>query len=136
MLSANLCRVKNEHDSVKEMKAREKGKKKKKKKTCKASKNSHLHFFSSNPNILKALPKPFPIKMKPTNCLAKKEKKKDKKSERRGKRGGEKAKRKVRTAVSLLNPKTILKCYFRHIPNVLTRPRSCGISARKSKIAH
>ena len=30
MLSANLCRVKNEHDSVKEMEAREKGKKKKK----------------------------------------------------------------------------------------------------------
>ena len=111
-------------------------KKAKKKKTCKASKNSHLHFLSSNSKVLQAFPKPFPIEMKPTNFLAKKRKKRDKKRERRGKREGEKAKRKVKTAVSLLNPKTILKCCFGHIPNVLTRPRPCGISARKSKIAH
>ena len=57
--------------------------KKAEKKTCKASKNSHLHFLSSNSKVLKALPQPFPIEMKPTNCLAKK---KEKKGQEKGKK--------------------------------------------------
>ena len=71
-LSANLCKVKrsfkqyqNEHGSVKV--AREKGKKNRKF-SWKSSSTTHLPTLLSNPKILKALPKTFPYKMKPTKC--------------------------------------------------------------------
>ena len=63
---------------------------------------THLLFFSSNPKILKAFPKTFPTKMKPTKCPAR-GKKSGKKNERRGEK--KKRKEKVKTAVRLLNPK-------------------------------
>lgn len=62
-------------------------------------------FLSSNPKILKAFLKPFPTKIKSTKWPAK-EKKKGKELEllRGEERNG---KVKVKTAMSLLNPKTI-----------------------------
>ena len=85
--------------------------KKAEKKTCKASKNSHLHFLSSNSKVLKALPQPFPIEMKPTNCLAKKRKKRDKKRERRGKReeGRRESKKKSQDRCVTFKPKNYLE---------------------------
>ena len=76
----------------------------------KSCSTTHLPFLSSNPKILKAFPK-----MKPTKCQAK-EKKWGKKSEKRG----EEKKWKVilKTAVSLLNPKTITKFCFLHMPKL------------------
>ena len=64
---------------------------------------AHLPFLSPNPKILKAFLKTIPTKMKPTKCPAR-EKKWGKKSEKRGEE--RKWKVKVKTAVSLLNPKT------------------------------
>ena len=62
-------------------------------------------FLSSNPKILKVFLKPFPTKIKSTKWPAK-EKKKGKELELL--RGEErKRKVKVKTAMSLLNPKTI-----------------------------
>ena len=64
---------------------------------------THLPFLSSNAKILKAFLKPFPTKMKPTKCPAKEKNMRQKK-----RKGGEERKQKVKvkTAVSLLNPKT------------------------------
>ena len=72
---------------------------------------AHLPFLSPNPKILKAFLKTLPTKTKPTNykCPARERKMRQ---EKREKRGGEKAKSKVKTAVSLLNPKTISKFCF------------------------
>ena len=53
--------------------------------------------------------------MKPTKCPAREKKNEARKVK---KRGGEKAKGKVKTAVSLLNPKTILKFCFLYIPEL------------------
>ena len=64
---------------------------------------THLPFLSSDPKIIKAFLKTFPTKMKPNKCLAR-EKKWGKKSDKRG--VARKRKVKVKTAVSLLNPKT------------------------------
>ena len=58
---------------------------------------THLPSLSSNPKILKAFLKTFPIKMKPTKCPAR-EKKWGKKSEKRGEERKQKVK--VKTAVS------------------------------------
>ena len=58
-------------------------------------------FLLSNSKILNAFLKRFPTKMKPTECPAR-----EKKTEER------KRKFKVKTAVSLLNPKPIWKHYF------------------------
>ena len=76
----------------------------------KSSSSTLLPSRLFNPKILKALPKTFPYKMKPSKCPA------------TGKKWGEKSKRreeerkqkeKVKTAVSLLIPaKTILKFCF------------------------
>ena len=53
--------------------------------------------------------------MKPTKCPAKRKKNK---AEKKKKRGGEKAKKKMKTAVSLLNLKTNSKFCFLHIPEL------------------
>ena len=120
----------NEHNSVKDT-----GKKGKKPcnidlkipwKTCSTA---HLPFLSPNPKILKAFLKTLPTKMKPTKCPAR-EKKWGKKSEKR--REERKRKVKVKTAVSLLNPKTISKFCFLRMPELrklifciwIRRPRS------------
>ena len=67
----------------------------------KSCSTTHLPFLSSNPKILKAFLKPFPPKW--SLLHAQHEKKKwGKKSKKRG----EERRRKVKTAVSLLNPKT------------------------------
>ena len=63
---------------------------------------THLPFLSSNPKILKAFLKTFATKMKPTKCPAR-GKKWGKKSEKRGEE--RKRKVKVKTSVSLFNPK-------------------------------
>ena len=76
-----------------------------------------LPFLSSNPKIVKAFPKTLPTKMKPSKCPAR-EKKKGKKSERRGKE--RKWKEKVKTALSLLNSKTISKFFFLWMPEHFT----------------
>ena len=81
----------------------------------KSCSTTHLPFLSSNPKILKAFLKTFPTKMKPTKCPAREKKNEARKVK---KRGGEKAKGKVKTAVSLLNPKTILKFCFLYIPEL------------------
>ena len=64
---------------------------------------AHLPFLSRNPKIIKAFIKTIHTKMKPTKCPARK-KKWGKKSERRGEE--RKWKVKVKTAVSLLTPKS------------------------------
>ena len=74
---------------------------------------SHLPFLSSNPKILKALPKTFPTKMKSNKCPAK-EKKWGKK--KRKKRGGEKAKSKSQDCCVACKPKNyviIIFCFLR-----------------------
>ena len=107
----------NEHNSV--MDTGERGKK-----TCnidwKISMKILFHYpptISSNPKILhvKAFLKTFPTKMKPTKCPAR-EKKWGKKSEKRGEE--RKWKVKVKTAVSLLNSKTISKFCFLRMPEL------------------
>ena len=70
-------------------------------------------FLSSNPKILKAFLKTFPTKMKPTKCPAREKKMRQ---EKRKKREREKAKNK--TAVSLLNPKTLSKFWFLRMPEL------------------
>ena len=123
-LSANLCRVKRsfktyhkEHDSVKE--------------TQKKAKNhvrltgkfpwqscftTHLPSLSSNTKVLKAFPKTFPTKIKPAKCATRRKKMRQ---EKRKKIGEERQrKEKVKTAVSLLNPKTIFKFYFLRKPEL------------------
>ena len=74
------------------------------KKSCSTT---HLPFLLSNPKILKPFLKTFLTKMKPSNINAQQEGKKKEaikaKKEARGKR---KPKVKIKTAVSLLNPKT------------------------------
>ena len=66
-------------------------------------------FLSSNPKILKAFLKPFPTKIKSTKWPAKEKKGKELELLR-----GEERKRKVKvkTAMSLLNSKTIWNCAF------------------------
>ena len=76
---------------------------------------AHLPFLSPNPKILKAFPKTLPTKMKPSKCPAR-EKKWGKKSEKRGEERKQKVK--VKTSVSLLNPKTILKFCFLCMPEL------------------
>ena len=76
---------------------------------------THLPFLSSHPNILKAFLKTFPTKMKPTQ-FPEQEKKGGKKSEKRGEE--KKQKVKVKTAVSLLEPKTISKFCFSQMPEL------------------
>ena len=75
---------------------------------------AHLAFLSPNPKILKAFLKTIPTKMKPTKCPAR-EKKCGKKSEKRGEERERKVK--VKTAVSLLNPK-ISKFCFQRMPEL------------------
>ena len=77
--------------------------------------SAHLPFLSPNPKILKAFLKTIPTKMKPTKCPAR-EKKWGKKSEKRGEE--RKRKVKVKTAVSLLNPKTMSKFCFLRMPEL------------------
>ena len=76
---------------------------------------THLPFLSSNPKILKSLLKTFPTKMKPTKWTAE-EKKWDKRSEKRW--AERKQKVKVKTAASLLNPKTFNKFCCLHMPEL------------------
>ena len=64
----------------------------------------NLPFLSPNPKILKGFLKTLPTETKPTKCPAR-EKKWGKKREKRGEE--RKRKVKVKTAVSLLKPKTI-----------------------------
>ena len=68
-------------------------------------------FLSSNPKILKAFLKTFPTKVKPTKCPAR-----EKKNEARKAKKEEREKAKNKTAVSLLNPKTLLKFCFLRMP--------------------
>ena len=68
----------------------------------KSCSTTRLPFLSSNPNILKPFLKTFPTKMKPTKCSTK-EKKWGKKSENKAEE--RKRKVKVKTPVSLVNPK-------------------------------
>ena len=68
----------------------------------KSCSTTRLPFLSSNPNILKPFLKTFPTKMKPTKC-SRKEKKWGKKSENKAEE--RKRKVKVKTPVSLVNPK-------------------------------
>ena len=81
----------------------------------KSSSTTHQPFLLSNPKILKALPKTFPYKMKPTKCSAT-EKNWGEKSKRKGEEGEQKEK--VKSAVSLLIPKTILKFCFLSLPKL------------------
>ena len=74
----------------------------------KSCSTTHLPFLSSNPKILKAFPQFFPTNMKPTKCPAKEKNKWAKKSEKRWEE--RKRKVKVKTAVSLLNPKISFLC--------------------------
>ena len=91
---------------------------------------AHLPFLSLNPKILKAFLKTLPTKMKPTKCPAREKKQSGKKSEKR--REERKRKVKVKTAVSLLTPKTISKFCFLRMPELrklifciwIRRPRS------------
>ena len=76
---------------------------------------THLPFLSPNPKILKAFLKTLPTKMKPTKCPAR-EKKWGKKSKKRGEERKQKVK--FKTAVSLLNPKTISKFCFLPMPKL------------------
>ena len=124
-LSANLWRVKrsfkpyqNEHNSVKN--TGEKGKK-----SC----NIDLKI-SSDPKIPIAFLKTFPTKMKPTNAQQE-QKGWGKKSEKEGRRESER-KSQV-TAVSLLNPKTILKFCFLCLPE-LRKPIFCIWIRRPSSV--
>lgn len=129
MLSANLCRVKNEHDSVKEMEAREKGKKKKHLKLPKIPTYISIRLILRFSKLFQNL---FPLKWSLLIALRNKREKRDKKSERRWKReeGRRESKKKSQ------DRRVTFKCCFGHIPNVLIRPGPRGISARKSKIAH
>ena len=65
-----------------------------------------LPFLLSNLKIVKAFLRTFPTKMKPTKCSGKEKR-------------GEERKRKVKfkTAVLLLNSKTISRFCFLHMPN-------------------
>ena len=74
-------------------------------------------FLSSNPKILKAS-LTFPTKIKPTKLNAQQEKKKMRHEKQKKIIRGEKRKQKVKakTAVSLLNPKTISKLCFLRVP--------------------
>ena len=75
---------------------------------------THLPFLSSNSKILKAFPKTIPSKVKLNEFPAKEKKKWGKKSEFMKRRGKKNGKKKVKTAVPLFNPKTILKfCFLR-----------------------
>ena len=64
---------------------------------------THLPFLPPNPKILKTFLKTIPTKMKPTKCPAREKKMRQ---EKRKKKEERKRKVKVKTAVSLLNPKT------------------------------
>ena len=126
-LSATLCRVKrsfksyqNEHNSVKD--TGEKGEK-----PCNIDQKICMtilfHFPSTfpfiNSKVLKAFLKTFPTKIKPTKIMPSVQKKKieARKAKKDGGWGEErKQKVNVKTAVSLLNPKTILKFCFLHMP--------------------
>ena len=95
----------------------------------KSCSTTHLPFLSSNPKILKPLLKTFPTKMKPIKCPAKENKMRQEKWKKREER---KWKVKVKTPVSLLNPNTISKFCFLHMPELrkqifctrIRRPRS------------
>ena len=101
---------------------------------------THLPFISSNSKILKAFLKTFPTKVKSTKRKKKKNKKWGKKSKKKG--NERKWKVKVKTVVSLLNPKTILKFCFLHIPPLhklifciwITRPQDLSNHTRMSII--
>ena len=119
-----MCRVKraltpyqNKHNSVRD--TGEKGIKNHVILTWKLPRKSfsttHLPFLLPNPKILKAFLKAFSTKMKPTKCPAN-EKPWGNKSETRGEE--RKRKVKVKIAVSLLNPKTILKFCFLRMPEL------------------
>ena len=90
---------------------------------------AHLPFLSPNPKILKAFLKALPTKMKPLNVQQEKEKWSKKSEKRRKER---KRKVKVKTAVSLINARTISKFCFLRIPELrklifciwIRRPRS------------
>ena len=108
------CRVKrsfkpyqNDHNSVKD--TQEKGKK-----PCHIDPNIFHENLVPLPTYLSFL-KTFPTKMKPSKCPAR-EKKWGKKSQK----GGEERKRKVKvkSAVSLFNPKPVSKFYFLHMPEL------------------
>ena len=77
---------------------------------------AHLPFLSPNPKTLKAFLKTLPTKMKPIKCPAREKKKWGKKSEKR--REERKRKVNVKTAVSLLNPKTMSKFCFLRMPEL------------------
>jgi len=81
----------------------------------KSCSTTHPPFLLSNPKILKAFPKTFPTKMKPTKCTAK-EKKWSKKSDKRGEE--RKWKVKVKTAELLLYPKAISEFCFLCMPEI------------------
>ena len=79
----------------------------------KSCSTTHLPFLLFNPKILKAFLKTFPNKMKPTIIMPSKRKKNEaRKAKKEGRR--ESRKLKVKTAASLLNPKTIFKFCFLH----------------------
>ena len=79
----------------------------------KSCSTTRLPFLSSHSKILKAFFKTFPTKMKPTQCPGRKiEARKVKKREER------KRNVIVKTAVSLLNPKTISKVCFLCMPEL------------------
>ena len=82
----------------------------------KSSSTTHLLFLSSyRKNLITFLFKLFPPKWSLLNAQ---QEKKKMRQEKWKKRGGEKAKGKVKTAVLLLNPKTILKFCFLYIPEL------------------
>ena len=99
-LKRSFKQYQNEHGSVKEAGPR------KRQKPCniltrkfssKSSSTTHLTSLLSNPKILKALPKTFPYKMKPTKCPATEKKR------------GEKAKKKSQDCCVTFNPKNYLE---------------------------
>ena len=92
------------------------------------SSTTHLPFLSANPKILKAFLKTFPTKWSPLNTQQEK-----KNEERKVKKEGKRERKiKVKTAVSLLNPKLISKFCFLRMPELrklifciwIRRPRS------------
>ena len=73
------------------------------------SSTTHLTFLSSNPNILKALAKTAPTKMKWVK----------RRQEKQNERGGEKAKRKSQDCSVTFNyPNTVLKFCFLYMPGL------------------
>ena len=124
-LSANVCRVKRSYKPYQNEHVSRRPEKKAKnhvmltwKLLWKSFSTTHLPFLLSNPKILKAFQKTFRTKMKLTKCLAAEKKKWGIRSERRGEE--RKRKVKVKTAVSLLNPKTLSKFCFPCMPQLCT----------------